>query len=82
MGRDRTKAKKKATGSFRRGTSSFVDLVADKFYNMKQKKMGKEGQGTTVLYRVEESGVEYPGGRGSRNCTAEKGETRNSTSNA
>ncbi|GKC30323.1 retrotransposon protein, putative, ty3-gypsy subclass [Tanacetum coccineum] len=38
MGRDRAKAKKKAAGSSREGSSSFVDLVADKFYNMKQKK--------------------------------------------
>nr|GEY71996.1 hypothetical protein [Tanacetum cinerariifolium] len=38
MGRDRAKAKKKATGSSRGGSSSFVDLVADKFFNMKQKK--------------------------------------------
>ncbi|GJZ35979.1 retrotransposon protein, putative, ty3-gypsy subclass [Tanacetum coccineum] len=37
MGRDRAKAKKKAVGSSREGASSFVDLVADKFYNMKQK---------------------------------------------
>ncbi|GJS77145.1 retrotransposon protein, putative, ty3-gypsy subclass [Tanacetum coccineum] len=37
MGRDRAKTKKKATGSSRGGASSFVDLVADKFYNMKQK---------------------------------------------
>nr|GEU74485.1 hypothetical protein [Tanacetum cinerariifolium] len=81
MGRDRAKAKKKAVCSSSGGSSSFVNLVADKFYNIKQKK-GKEGQGTTVLYRLEEFGVEYPGGRGSRNCTAEKGETRNSASNA
>ncbi|GJS72828.1 retrotransposon protein, putative, ty3-gypsy subclass [Tanacetum coccineum] len=81
MGCDRANAKKKAVGSSRGGASSFVDLVADKFYNMKQQ-MGKEGQGTTVLYRVKELRVEYPGGRGSRNCTAEKGETRNSASNA
>nr|GEW38778.1 hypothetical protein [Tanacetum cinerariifolium] len=37
-GRDRAKAKKKATGS----ASSIVDLVADKFYNMKQKKKKKD----------------------------------------
>ncbi|GJZ00357.1 retrotransposon protein, putative, ty3-gypsy subclass [Tanacetum coccineum] len=37
MGRDRAKAKKKEAGSSREGASSFVDLVADKFYNMKQK---------------------------------------------
>nr|GEZ75866.1 hypothetical protein [Tanacetum cinerariifolium] len=37
IGRDRAKAKKKAAGSSRGGSSSFVDLVADKFYNMKQK---------------------------------------------
>ncbi|GJX88714.1 40S ribosomal protein S20-2 [Tanacetum coccineum] len=38
MGHDRAKAKKKAAGSSCEGASSFVDLVADKFYNMKQKK--------------------------------------------
>nr|GEX16552.1 hypothetical protein [Tanacetum cinerariifolium] len=37
MGRNRAKAKKKAAGFSRGGASSFVDLVADKFYNMKQK---------------------------------------------
>nr|GEY37993.1 hypothetical protein [Tanacetum cinerariifolium] len=37
MGRDRAKAKKKSAGSSRAGSSSFVDLVADKFLNMKQK---------------------------------------------
>nr|GEY04569.1 hypothetical protein [Tanacetum cinerariifolium] len=37
MGRDREKAKKKAVGSSRGGSSSFVDLVADKFFNIKQK---------------------------------------------
>ncbi|GJY02285.1 hypothetical protein Tco_0360437 [Tanacetum coccineum] len=63
MGRDRAKAKKKAVGSSRGGSSSFVDLVADKFFNIK--KIEKEGRSTTVLYRVEESGVEYPGIRGS-----------------
>nr|GEV66994.1 hypothetical protein [Tanacetum cinerariifolium] len=38
IGHDRPKTKKKAAGSSRGGSSSFVDLVADKFYNMKQKK--------------------------------------------
>ncbi|GJX28594.1 retrotransposon protein, putative, ty3-gypsy subclass [Tanacetum coccineum] len=37
MGRDRAKAKKKSAGSSSAGSSSFVDLVADKFLNMKQK---------------------------------------------
>ncbi|GJS64057.1 retrotransposon protein, putative, ty3-gypsy subclass [Tanacetum coccineum] len=37
MGRDRAKAKKKAAVSSRGGSSSFVDLVADKFFNIKQK---------------------------------------------
>ncbi|GJY86568.1 hypothetical protein Tco_0500594 [Tanacetum coccineum] len=37
MGRDRAKAKKKAVGSSRGGSSLFVDLVADKFFNIKQK---------------------------------------------
>nr|GEZ66928.1 hypothetical protein [Tanacetum cinerariifolium] len=38
MGRDRAKAKKKAAGSSREGSSSLIDLVADKFFNIKQKK--------------------------------------------
>ncbi|GKB17049.1 retrotransposon protein, putative, ty3-gypsy subclass [Tanacetum coccineum] len=37
IGRDRAKAKKKAAGSSRGGSSSLVDLVADKFFNIKQK---------------------------------------------
>ncbi|GJT89404.1 retrotransposon protein, putative, ty3-gypsy subclass [Tanacetum coccineum] len=37
MGRDRAKAKKKAAGSSCGGSSSLVDLVADKFFNIKQK---------------------------------------------
>ncbi|GKA24708.1 hypothetical protein Tco_0710741, partial [Tanacetum coccineum] len=44
MGRDRAKAKKKAVGSSRGGSSSFVDLVADKFFNIKQKKWGKNDE--------------------------------------
>ncbi|GJW75058.1 hypothetical protein Tco_0134428 [Tanacetum coccineum] len=36
-----TQAKKKAVGSSCGGSSSFVDLVADKFFNIKQKKWGK-----------------------------------------
>nr|GEY24426.1 hypothetical protein [Tanacetum cinerariifolium] len=48
MGRDRAKAKKKAVGSSSGGSSSFVDLVADKFYNMKQKK-DKEQQSYIYL---------------------------------
>ena len=42
MGRDRAKAKKKAAGSSHGGSSSFVDLVADKFFNIKQKTRGKK----------------------------------------
>nr|GEV74152.1 hypothetical protein [Tanacetum cinerariifolium] len=38
MGRDRAKAKKKSVGSSRARSSSFVDLVANKFLNMKQTK--------------------------------------------
>ncbi|GJZ42081.1 hypothetical protein Tco_0588967 [Tanacetum coccineum] len=44
MGRDRAKAKKKAASSSRGGSSSFVDLVADKFFNIKQKKGKKDEQ--------------------------------------
>ncbi|GJX70817.1 hypothetical protein Tco_0307988 [Tanacetum coccineum] len=42
MGHDQAKAKKKAVGSSRVGASSFDDLVADKFYNMKQTKWEKK----------------------------------------
>nr|GFA56781.1 hypothetical protein [Tanacetum cinerariifolium] len=42
MGRDRVKVKKKTPGSSSGGSSSFVDLVADKFYNIKQKKREKK----------------------------------------
>nr|GEZ38893.1 hypothetical protein [Tanacetum cinerariifolium] len=38
QGCDRAKAKKKAVGSSHGGSSSFVDLVANKFFNMKQKR--------------------------------------------
>ncbi|GJY79171.1 hypothetical protein Tco_0484972, partial [Tanacetum coccineum] len=74
MGHDRSKAKKKSAGSSRAGSFSFVDLVPDKFLNMKQK-MRNEVRGKTVLYRLEESGVEYPGDRGSTSYTVEKRET-------
>nr|GEW11608.1 hypothetical protein [Tanacetum cinerariifolium] len=49
MGRDRAKAKKKATGSSCWGASSFVDLVADKFYNMKQKNEERRTKNNTVI---------------------------------
>ncbi|GKC42904.1 retrovirus-related pol polyprotein from transposon TNT 1-94 [Tanacetum coccineum] len=38
MGRDRSKAKKKSSASSREGSSSFVDLIADKFFNIKSTK--------------------------------------------
>ncbi|GJT85894.1 RNA-directed DNA polymerase, eukaryota, reverse transcriptase zinc-binding domain protein, partial [Tanacetum coccineum] len=41
MGRDRSKAKKKASTSSLEGSFSFVDLVADKFLNIKSTKWGK-----------------------------------------
>ncbi|GKC49419.1 hypothetical protein Tco_1072164 [Tanacetum coccineum] len=44
MGRDRAKAKKKAAGSSRGESSSLIDLVADKFFNIKQKKWGKKDE--------------------------------------
>ncbi|GJS68306.1 hypothetical protein Tco_0682871 [Tanacetum coccineum] len=40
MGRDRSK-KKKSCASSREGSSSFVDLVADKFFNIKSATWGK-----------------------------------------
>ncbi|GJW43441.1 translocator protein [Tanacetum coccineum] len=48
MGRDRTKAKKKSSASTRYGSSSFVELVVDKFLNMKKEKW--ERGGTTHPY--------------------------------
>nr|GEU35126.1 hypothetical protein [Tanacetum cinerariifolium] len=65
MGREQSKAKKKSAGFSRGESFSFVDLVADKFLNIKQK-MEKGVRGKTVLYIDEESGVEYPGGRAIR----------------
>ncbi|GJS65140.1 hypothetical protein Tco_0679704 [Tanacetum coccineum] len=41
MGRDRAKAKKKSSASSRGGPSLFVDLVANKFLNIKKEKWGK-----------------------------------------
>nr|GEU93209.1 hypothetical protein [Tanacetum cinerariifolium] len=38
MGPDHSKAKKKSSGSSHEGSSSFVDLVDDKFFNIKAKK--------------------------------------------
>nr|GEW29281.1 hypothetical protein [Tanacetum cinerariifolium] len=38
MGPDRLKAKKKSFASSHEGSSLFVDLVADKFFNIKEKK--------------------------------------------
>nr|GEW85559.1 hypothetical protein [Tanacetum cinerariifolium] len=81
MGRDRSKTKKKSSASSPGGSSSFVDLVADKFLNIK-KKIKQEGGATTVLYQVEESGVEYSGGRASGSCRVEKRENCNSALNA
>ncbi|GJU89383.1 hypothetical protein Tco_1301806 [Tanacetum coccineum] len=51
-----------------RGELIHLLIVPTIYYETKQK-MEKEGQGTTVLYRVEESGIEYPGGRGLRNMS-------------
>ncbi|GKC42526.1 hypothetical protein Tco_1060248 [Tanacetum coccineum] len=42
MGRGQSKAKKKSAGSSRRGSSSFVDLVADKFLTL-NKQNGERG---------------------------------------
>nr|GEU37627.1 hypothetical protein [Tanacetum cinerariifolium] len=44
IGNDQSKAKKKSAGSSRGRSSSFVDLVADKFLNIKQTKGGKRSE--------------------------------------
>ncbi|GJZ95574.1 hypothetical protein Tco_0667908 [Tanacetum coccineum] len=41
LGRDQSKAKKKSAASSREKSSSFVDLVADKFLNIKKEKRNK-----------------------------------------
>nr|GEY84211.1 hypothetical protein [Tanacetum cinerariifolium] len=51
MGRDRAKAKKKAAGS----ASSIVDLVTDKFYNMKKKEKRKTRNNGLIWRRRIES---------------------------
>nr|GEV00223.1 hypothetical protein [Tanacetum cinerariifolium] len=79
-GHDQSKAKKKSAASSRGKSSSYVDLLADKFLNIK-KTNGTRGRRKTVLYPVEESGVGYPGGRASESCRVEKKENCNSTSN-
>nr|GEX91487.1 hypothetical protein [Tanacetum cinerariifolium] len=62
MGRDRSKAKKKSSTSSHEGSSSFVDLVADKYLGIKSTKWEKDAEATRLLHTVEESGVGYPGG--------------------
>ncbi|GJV41914.1 hypothetical protein Tco_1420354 [Tanacetum coccineum] len=44
MGRDRSMAKKKSPASSRGGSSSFVDLVADKLLNVKKEKWGRSNK--------------------------------------
>ncbi|GKD30331.1 hypothetical protein Tco_1241109 [Tanacetum coccineum] len=57
MGRDRAKAKKKAAGSSREGASSFVDLVAKKFYNMKQKNRERRTQQSYIELKNQELSI-------------------------
>ncbi|GKB78276.1 hypothetical protein Tco_0945171, partial [Tanacetum coccineum] len=57
MGHDRSKAKKKSSTSSRKGSSSLVDLVADKFLNNKSTKWGKmqEQQDSYIQLKNQES---------------------------
>ncbi|GJT55957.1 hypothetical protein Tco_0991011 [Tanacetum coccineum] len=48
MGHDRSKAKKKSSTSSREGSSSFVDLVADKFMNIKSGEKMQEQQDSYI----------------------------------
>ncbi|GKB03823.1 hypothetical protein Tco_0831966 [Tanacetum coccineum] len=50
MGHDRAKAKKKAVGFSRGGSSSFVDLVAEKFFNIKQKNRKRRTSNNKPIY--------------------------------
>ncbi|GJT11002.1 hypothetical protein Tco_1008843 [Tanacetum coccineum] len=60
MGRDRAKAKKKSSASSREGSSSFVDLVADKFLNMKRGKWGKREEQQQSYIQLKNQEVECP----------------------
>nr|GEZ19962.1 hypothetical protein [Tanacetum cinerariifolium]GEZ33260.1 hypothetical protein [Tanacetum cinerariifolium]GEZ35619.1 hypothetical protein [Tanacetum cinerariifolium] len=73
MGHDRAKAKKKSSDSSREGSSLFVDLVADKFLNMKRKN-GERGRSNNSPISSEESGVGYPGDGASKSYRVEKRE--------
>ncbi|GJZ25277.1 hypothetical protein Tco_0562736 [Tanacetum coccineum] len=79
LGRNQPKAKKKSAASSSGKSSSFVDLVAEKFLNIKKEKWNKKEE---QQQSYEESGVGYPEGRASRSCRVEKRENYNSTSNA
>ncbi|GJY38672.1 hypothetical protein Tco_0425036 [Tanacetum coccineum] len=59
MCRDLAKAKKKAPGFSHGRSSSLVDLVADKFFNIKQKKWGKkdEQQQSYIEFKNRELGI-------------------------
>ncbi|GJR92996.1 hypothetical protein Tco_0265170 [Tanacetum coccineum] len=79
LGRDQPKAKKKSAASSRGKSSSFVDLVAENFLNIKKEKWNKREE---QQQSYEESGVGYPEGRASGSCRVEKRENCNSASNA
>ncbi|GKA31948.1 hypothetical protein Tco_0718315 [Tanacetum coccineum] len=81
MGHDRSKAKKKSYASCREGSSSFVDLVADKFFNIKSTKWRNMKEQQDSLYTVEESRVRYPRDGASGSSRIEKRETCNTSSN-
>ncbi|GKE73459.1 retrotransposon protein, putative, ty3-gypsy subclass, partial [Tanacetum coccineum] len=49
MGHDRAKAKKKAAGSSCVGSSSLIDLVADKFFNIKQKNEERRSSNNSLI---------------------------------
>ncbi|GKC81357.1 hypothetical protein Tco_1137074 [Tanacetum coccineum] len=60
MGRDRAKAKKKSSASSREGSSSFVDLVADKFLNMKKEKWGKREEQQQSYIQLKNRELDIP----------------------
>ncbi|GJU74849.1 hypothetical protein Tco_1266254 [Tanacetum coccineum] len=81
MGCDRAKAKKKAVDSSCGGSSLFVDLVADKFFNIKQKKWGKKDgqQQSYIEFKNQELSIREAEAREIAQLKREKLEIRRQT---